>query len=128
MKYYLQKYVTNTAGQDADPVVEIIKDADAKKAFERATTRYHQILAPLHNADDVLYAIVQIQDEYGRVVGDYTETVDHKPDPVLYIVITDADATAEEGVTYYVFINNQYVADTGVSVGDRVYGKYVVAE
>ena len=127
-KYYLQKYVTNTTGQDADPSCVIYKDADEKKAFEKVATAYHQELAPLHNADDVLYAIVQIQDEYGRVVGGYSETVDHRPEPAPYIVITDIGATAEEGVTYYVLINNQYVADTGVEVGDRVYGKYVVAE
>ena len=80
-KYYLLKLVTNTQGQDADPVCTIYKDADAKKAFEKVATAYHQLLGPLHNADDVLYAVIEILDEYGRVVGGYSETVDHRPTP-----------------------------------------------
>lgn len=79
-KYYLLKLITNTQGQDADPSCVIYKDTDAKKAFDKVATAYHQALAPLHNADDVLYAVVEILDEYGRVVGGYSEIVDHRPE------------------------------------------------
>ena len=80
-KYYLLKLVTNTQGQDADPVCTIYKDADAKKALEKTVTAWHQQCAPLHNADDVLYAVVEVIDEYGRPVNDYVDRIDHRPTP-----------------------------------------------
>lgn len=73
-KYYLIKELTNTAGQDGSTIA-IYPDQD------KAVVAYHQTLASLHNAADVLYAIVQIHDMYGRVVGGYKETVDHRPEP-----------------------------------------------
>lgn len=77
-KYYLIKELTNTQGQDASKVEGIYNDLNS------AIVAYHQLLAPLHNADDVLYAVVMIHDMYGRVVGGengYKETVDHRPTP-----------------------------------------------
>ena len=70
-KYYLIKELTNTQGQDGSSIA-IYQDLNA------AVVAYHQTLATFHNAADVLYAIVQIHDMYGRVVGGYCETVDHR--------------------------------------------------
>lgn len=72
MKFYLVKLLTNTAGQDAPSV-------DVFGKLEAAQVAYHNILAAYHNAEDVLYAVVEILDEYGRIVGGYSETVDHRP-------------------------------------------------
>lgn len=74
MKFYLVKLLTNTQGQDASAIA-VFSDESAVKVA------YHQMLAPLHNAEDVLYAVVQILDEYGRVLGGYREEVDHRHAP-----------------------------------------------
>lgn len=72
MKYYVVKLLTNTAGQDGSSVTFYAsKDA--------AIVAYHQTLAAFHNAEDVLYAIVQIVNEYGNC--EIMEIVDHKPTP-----------------------------------------------
>ena len=78
-KFYLVKLLTNTQGQDGSSV-------EVYDKLETAQVVYHQTLASYHNAQDVLYAVVEILDEYGRVVGGsngYTEIVDHrtKPEP-----------------------------------------------
>jgi len=70
-KYYLIKELTNAQGQDGSAIA-IYQDLNA------AVVAYHQTLASYHNASDVLYAIVQIHDMYGRVVSGYVETVDHR--------------------------------------------------
>ena len=74
MKFYLIKLLTNTDGQDGSTLA-MYDDLDAAKVA------YHQILAIYHNADDVLYAVVEILDEYGRILGGYSEIVDHRPEP-----------------------------------------------
>lgn len=73
-KYYLIKELTNNQGQDGSTIAKY-DDLDS------AIVAYHNTLASYHNADDVLYAVVQIHDFYGRVVGGYIETVDHRPEP-----------------------------------------------
>ncbi len=73
-KYYLIKELTNDKGQDASSIA-------VYQTLDSAVVAYHQTLASFHNAQDVLYAIVQVHDMYGRVVGGYTETVDHRPEP-----------------------------------------------
>jgi hypothetical protein len=72
MKYYVVKLLTNTQGQDASSVTVYPSEKDARVA-------YHNTLAAFHNAEDVLYAIVQIVNEYGNCV--IMEIVDHKPTP-----------------------------------------------
>lgn len=72
MKYYVVKLLTNTAGEDASSVETYSSEKDARVA-------YHNILAAYHNAADVLYAIVQIVNEYGNC--EIMEIVDHKPTP-----------------------------------------------
>lgn len=78
MKYYIVKLLTNTAGQDASSVT-VFTDSENKTAREKAIVSYHQTLAMYHNADDVLYAIVQMVNEIGNV--EIMEKVDHKPAP-----------------------------------------------
>lgn len=70
-KYYLIKELTNDKGQDGSSIA-------VYQTLDSAVVAYHQTLASFHNAQDVLYAIVQIHDMYGRVVGGYIETVDHR--------------------------------------------------
>ena len=77
MNFYLIKLITNTAGQDGSSVSVYNSDTKAKVA-------YHNALASLHNASDALYAVVEILDEYGRILGGengYREEVDHRPEP-----------------------------------------------
>ena len=72
MKYYVVKLLTNTAGEDGSSVTNFSSEKDARVA-------YHNTLAAFHNAEDVLYAIVQIVNEYGNC--EIMEIVDHKPEP-----------------------------------------------
>lgn len=69
-KFYLIKELTNDKGQDGSSI-------SVYQELDNAVVAYHQTLAAFHNAADVLYAVVQIHDSYGRVVGGYSETVDH---------------------------------------------------
>lgn len=73
-KYYLIKELTNDKGQDGSTIAKY-------DSLDDVVVAYHQTLAAFHNAQDVLYAIVQVHDMYGRVVGGYIETVDHRPEP-----------------------------------------------
>ena len=74
MKFYLVKLLTNTQGQDGSSIA-------VYNALQNAQVEYHRTLASFHNADDVEYAVVEILDEYGRIVGGYSEIVDHRPEP-----------------------------------------------
>lgn len=74
MKYYLVKILTNTAGQNGTTITQYDE-------LTAAQVGYHNTLASYHNAADVLYAVVEILDEYGRIVGGYSETVDHRLEP-----------------------------------------------
>ena len=78
MKYYVVKLLTNTQGQDASSVT-VFTDDENKTARDKALVHYHQTLANYHNADDVLYAVVQMVNEIGNV--EIMEKVDHKPAP-----------------------------------------------
>lgn len=73
-KYYLIKELTNDKGQDGSSIA-VFGNLDS------AVVSYHQTLATFHNAADVLWANVMVHDQYGRVVGGYSETVDHTPEP-----------------------------------------------
>ena len=78
MKYYIVKILTNTAGQDASSVTPFLDDEN-KTAREKAIVSYHQTLAMYHNADDVLYAIVQLVNELGNC--EIMAKVDPRPAP-----------------------------------------------
>lgn len=78
MRYYIVTLLTNTAGQDASSVSVFIDDEN-KTARDKALVHYHQTLANFHNADDVLYAVVQMVNEIGNC--EIMEKVDHKPAP-----------------------------------------------
>ena len=78
-KYYLINELTNSQGQDGS-TISVFSNEDPEKAKSDAIVNYHNTLAAYHNASDVLYAIVQIHDGYGRVLGGYSEIVDHRPE------------------------------------------------
>ena len=72
--YDLIKKVTNTQGQYSCTVETFESEQSAK-------VRYHQMLAAYYNADDVLYAVVLILDEYGKELQGFREVVDKRPAP-----------------------------------------------
>ncbi len=74
MKYYLVKLLTNTLQQDESTIA-------VYENLEKAQVAYHQILAAYHNADDVLFAVVKILNEYGVEENRFYEVVDHRPQP-----------------------------------------------
>ncbi len=117
-KYNLLTKTQNMSGGEETKV-------SSYDTYKQAESAWRDALSKVGGNPQTAYMVAEIIDPYGRTMNPYT--VDNTPEP-LYTIITDIDATAEDGVTYYVLINDQYVADTGVSVGDRVYGKYVVAE
>lgn len=80
MKYYLIKLLTNTAGQDGSSV-------EVYDSLERAQIAYHNILAAFHNADDVLYAVVEILNENGD--SQIKEIVDHRSAPEESSIVPD---------------------------------------
>ena len=71
-KWYLVKLLTNTSEQDASSI-------SVFSTLENALVSYHNILSAFHNADDVLYAVVEILNENGYV--HLSEIVDHRPEP-----------------------------------------------
>lgn len=75
MKYNIEKFTTNTAGAYSATVTATFED------LEKAKVNYHQNLATLHNASDVLIAVVIIVDEYGNIMPGFREVVDHTPTP-----------------------------------------------
>ena len=72
--FYLIALITNTQEQHAQTV-------NPFENLDSAKVQYHQKLANFHNASDVLYAVVEILDEYGRVLQGFSEIVDHGPEP-----------------------------------------------
>lgn len=77
-KFYVIKLLTNTEEQDASSIA-VYQDEDPKAAEAKALVHYHQTLANYHNAPDVLYAVVEIQNELGNTT--IKEIVDHRPEP-----------------------------------------------
>lgn len=71
MKYNIIKYITNTAGQYSAVVAATFEDK------EKALVNYHQTLSALHNASDVLRAVVKLEDEDGNCSLGCREIVDH---------------------------------------------------
>lgn len=72
MKFYLVKLLTNTKEQDGSSIA-------VYPSLEKALVAYHSTLASFHNAEDVLYAVVEILNEYGD--SQTKEIVDHRPEP-----------------------------------------------
>ena len=71
-KYYLIKLLTNTQGQDGS-TISVYNNKNS------ALVAYHQTLAMFHNAPDVLYAIVKVENLLGNT--EIMEIVDHVPVP-----------------------------------------------
>lgn len=76
MKYNVEQYVSNTQNEYSASVVATYDDN-----LEGAAVKYHQLLTILHNADDVLVAVVKIVDEFGNPMDGFREVVDHTPKP-----------------------------------------------
>ena len=76
--FYLIALITNTQEQHAQTV-------NPFEDMETAKVNYHQKLANFHNASDVLYAVVEILDEYGRVLQGFSEIVDHRLEPEVAV-------------------------------------------
>lgn len=70
--YYLIKLLTNTQGQDGSSIA-------VYSTKDKALVAYHQTLASFHNASDVLFAVVEIQNNIGNI--EIKEIVDHRPQP-----------------------------------------------
>lgn len=70
----LVKKVTNTQGQYSCTVETFDTEQSAK-------VRYHNMLGAYYNADDVLYAVALILDEYGKELQGFREIVDKRPAP-----------------------------------------------
>lgn len=79
MKYFVLKLLTNTKGQDGSKIEAVYQDENPDIAMEQALVGYHQLCAALHNASDVLYAVVKIENEYGN--SEIMEIIDHRPVP-----------------------------------------------
>lgn len=74
MKYYIVKLLTNDQGQDGSAITGVYDDK------EQALVAWHNLCAPLHSAQDVLHAVVQIVNSLGNV--ERMETIDHPaPEP-----------------------------------------------
>ena len=73
MKFYLIKLLTNTQGQDGSRLEAVHTNR------ESAIVQFHQLAATLHNADDVLYAVVELLNENG--VSILSDIVNHIPQP-----------------------------------------------
>lgn len=72
--FYLIALITNDQEQHAQTV-------NPFENLDTAKVQYHQKLANYHNASDVLYAVVEILDEYGKELQGFREIVDKRPAP-----------------------------------------------
>lgn len=94
MNFYLIKMLTNTQGQDGSAIA-------VYSTLQKALVAYHQTLATYHNAPDVLYAIVKIENELGN--AEAMEIVDHRPpapEPEPRTIVSIVDEGDYYTVTY----------------------------
>jgi hypothetical protein len=72
MKYNVSQFVKNAQNQYSASVVATYDN------LKGATVKYHQLLAALYNASDVLHATVKIENEYGREVAGFIELINNE--------------------------------------------------
>ena len=72
MKYNVLQFIENTQNQYSASVVATYDN------LKGAIVKYHQLLAALHNASDVLHATVKIENEYGREVAGFIELINNE--------------------------------------------------
>jgi hypothetical protein len=77
MKYFVLKLLTNDKGQDGSKIDALYENEDPEKAKEAGKYGFHSLCATLHHASDVLYAVVQLLDEYGH--SEEMDIIDHRP-------------------------------------------------
>ena len=78
MKYYVEKLLTNTAGEDGSSIA-VYTDTETQSALTRAKIAYYNSAAAFLNADDVLYVVIRLLDENSNTI--YKEIVDNRPAP-----------------------------------------------
>lgn len=74
VKYNVIKFVTNTKEEYQ---VQVVSTSETLKA---AKSEYFKECRNLNNADDVLYAVIKILDEYGNETA-WREVIDNRPEP-----------------------------------------------
>ena len=77
-RYYVVRLLTNSAGQDGS-TISVIEGETEKAAKSKAQVNYHHTLEIYHNAPDVLYAVVELENVMGNT--EIMEIVDHRPEP-----------------------------------------------
>lgn len=137
MKYYIksiEQIITKdeqTGEQTLSEYCKMEKVNDKNTALSKYYEKLSNVAADLGKAHT--YMTIGIESSVSDsiksdTIGQYLEALpqpEPEPEPEQYVEITDPDAVAEDAVEYYVLINGAYIEDTGVQVGDRVYGKYV---
>lgn len=81
--YYVVKLLTNDKGQDGSSITVHTGNTD-DEARTKAFVEYHSTLRNYHNAADVLYAVVEVQNSEGTVIS--PEIVDHRPKDELPVI------------------------------------------
>lgn len=76
MKHNILTFITNTQNQYVADVNSTFVDN-----LKAAKVKYHQLLASLENANDVLVAVVMLVDDYGNQLDGYREVIDNRPEP-----------------------------------------------
>lgn len=76
MKHNILTFITNTQNQYVAAVNSTFVDN-----LKGAKVKYHQLLASLENANDVLVAVVMLVDDYGNQLDGYREVIDNRPEP-----------------------------------------------
>ena len=130
MKYYIRKIEEITTQEEGvyNEYATISKEND----YNTALSKYYKALSDVTSSAAHVYFNIQLVNSHGnvledKIIGEYIDPDAPAPKP-QYNEITDTDAVAEEGKTYYVLIGGSYLEDSGVQVGDRVYGKYMMIE
>lgn len=74
MKYNVIKFVTNTKGEYQ------VKVTSTSGTLKGAKNDYFAECKTLNNANDVLYAVIKILNEYGDETA-WREVIDNRPEP-----------------------------------------------
>lgn len=77
-KFYVTRYLTNDKGQDGSGL-SVFTGETEDEAKKNALVNFHQTCATYHNASDVLFAVVKVENYKGDFVKG--EIIDHRPAP-----------------------------------------------
>ena len=82
-KFYVTRYLTNDKGQDGSGL-SMFTGSTEDEARTQALVNFHQTCAAYHNASDVLYALVKIENYKGDFVDG--EIIDHRPTEEIPVI------------------------------------------